>query len=187
MNVLTALLLEGFADSSFARLFTEMNALTIILFVLGLIFCAIEMFIPGFGFFGISGTVMIVAGIVVRMISDGDVYMLLYMILIALVLFILMFWLLSRLITKSRLSKTALFNVQSAVPEGATEGTRNYTSLVGQVGVAQTPLRPVGKAMFDGETVDVVARDGFIAGGTFVVVLSVEGQRVVVIESKEDS
>lgn len=187
MNVLTALLLEGFADSSFARLFTEMNAITIVLFVLGLIFCAIEMFVPGFGFFGISGTVMIVAGIIVRMISGGDVYMLLYMILIALVLFILMFWLLSRLITKSRLSKTALFHVESAVPEGATEGTRNFHDLVGQVGVAKTHLRPVGKAMFDGDTVDVVARDGFIAEGTLVVVLFAEGQRVVVVESKENN
>ena len=37
MNVLT-LLMDSFADSSFARLFTEMNAWAIALFALGVIF-----------------------------------------------------------------------------------------------------------------------------------------------------
>ena len=94
---------QGFADSSFARLFTEMQVLPIILFVLGIIFCAVEMFIPGFGFFGISGVILIVAGIVVRFIQDGDLLMLLYMILIAFLLLFLMFFVLSRAIRKGRM------------------------------------------------------------------------------------
>lgn len=91
MDILTALLFSDAADS-FTRLFTEMNGWTIVLFVLGIIFCAIEACVPGFGFFGIAGSIMIAAGIVVRMIFGGDLYMLLYMVLIALVLFCLMFF-----------------------------------------------------------------------------------------------
>ena len=91
MTILTSLLASAAGDS-FVRLFTEMNSWTIVLFILGIIFCLIEMFVPGFGFFGISGIVMIVAGIIVRMVSGGDLYMLLYMILIALALFALAFW-----------------------------------------------------------------------------------------------
>ena len=163
-----------------------MNAWTIVLFVLGIIFCAIEMFVPGFGFFGISGTVMIVAGIVVRMIFGGDLYMLLYMILIALVLFVLSFWVFSRIITKGRLSKTALFHVDSAVPTGNTEGTRDFAYLVGKTGVAVTPLRPIGRAKIEGEIIDVIARDGFIAENAKLTVLHTEGARVVVIDIKED-
>ncbi len=90
MDILTALLFSDAADS-FTRLFTEMNGWTIVLFVLGIIFCAIEACVPGFGFFGIAGSIMIAAGIVVRMIFGGDLYMLLYMVLIALVLFCLLF------------------------------------------------------------------------------------------------
>ncbi len=182
MTVLTNLLLEGFADSSFARLFTEMNGWTAALFVLGLILCAIEMFIPGFGVCGVSGTILIVAGIVLRMIFGGDLLMLLYMVLIAMVLFILMFWVFSRLITKTRLAKTPLFHTDSAVPTGTTEGTRDFSSLVGCEGTAETILHPVGRATINGETVDVVARDGYIPQGAAVVVVKAEGQRVVVIE-----
>ena len=185
MNILT-MMLAGSAGESFVRLFTEMNAWTIAAFVLGIIFCAIEMIVPGFGFFGISGTVLVVLGIVLRMIFGGNLMMLLYMVLIALVLFVLMFWLLSRVITKSRLAKTALFHVDSAVPTGVTEGTRDFTYLLGKAGDAETVLHPIGRVTFDNETVDAVARDGYISKGTRVVVTQVEGQRVVVIENKED-
>lgn len=185
MSILMNLLASAAGDS-FIRLFTEMNSWTIVLFILGIIFCLIEMFVPGFGFFGISGIVMIVVGIVVRMITGGDLYMLLYMIIIALALFVLAFWVFSRAITKGRLSKTPLFHVDSAVPTGATEGTKDFTYLLGKTGVALTPLRPVGKAIFEGETIDVIARDGFIAENAQVTVVHTEGSRVVVIEHKED-
>ena len=181
MDLLTTLLLDSAGDS-FVRLFTEMNGWTIVLFVLGIIFCAIEACIPGFGFFGIAGTIMIVAGIVVRMIFGGDLYMLLYMILIALVLFSVLFVVASLLIRKGKLGKTAIFNVGTAVPEDITEGTRDYSCLVGKSGVVTTLLRPTGKANIDGDVVDVVARDGYIEVGAQVTVISVEGQRIVVIE-----
>ena len=179
-------LMASAADSSFVRLFTEMNAWAIGLFVLGIIFCAIEMFIPGFGFFGISGTALITAGIVVRMVFGGDLLMLLYMVLIALVLFVLAFWVFSRMITKGRLSKTALFHVESAVPTGSTEGTKDFAYLVGKCGFAATPLRPVGRANIDGEILDVIARDGFVGENAKIKVVETEGSRVVIIEIKED-
>lgn len=182
MNILTSMLLSSFADSSFARLFTEMNAWAIVLFILGIIFCAIEACTPGFGFFGITGTVLIVAGIIVRMICGGDLYMLLYMIIIALVLFCLLFILASLIIRKGKIGKTALFNVGTAVPEDKTEGTRDYDYLVGKVGVVTTVLRPAGKVQIDDEIVDVVARDGFVEVGASVKVLAVEGSKIIVVE-----
>ncbi len=182
MNILTSLLLDAAADS-FVRLFTEMNAWTIVLFVLGIIFCAIEACVPGFGFFGIAGCIMIVAGIIVRMVCGGDLYMLLYMVLIALVLFCLLFFVASLLIRKGRLGKTAIFNVGTAVPEEKTEGTRDYAYLVGKTGVVTSVLRPAGKVEIDSEIYDVVARDGYIQTGAQIVVLNVEGQRIVVVEN----
>ncbi len=95
-----------------------------------------------------------------------------------------MFVVASLLIRKSKLGKTAIFNVGTAVPEDKTEGTRDYAYLLGKIGVASTILRPCGKVNFDGETVDVVARDSFIDTGASVEVVRVEGQRVVVVEIK---
>lgn len=181
MNILSIL---ADAGDSFVRLFTEMNAVTIVLFVLGIIFCAIEMFIPGFGFFGISGSIMIVAGIIVRLVCGGDAMMFLYMIIIAMVLFFLMFFVISRVITKSRLSKTSLFNVKPTVSEDKTEGTKDFSEYIGRIGITTTMLRPVGKADFEGAVLDVVARDGFIAEGATVECVQIEGQRVVVVEKR---
>lgn len=169
------------AGDSFVRLFTEMNAITAILFILGIIFCAIEMVTPGMGFFGISGIVMVVAGIVLRLIFGGDAMMFLYMILIALVLFVVMFVVASRSITKGKLSKTALFSVKPAVSEEKTQGTQDFSEFLDKTATATTPLRPVGKADFDGVVLDVVARDGFIEQGAAVVCVQIEGQRVVVV------
>lgn len=181
MNILS-ILAEGFADSSFARLFTEMTPIAIVLFVLGIIFCAIEMFVPGFGFFGITGCILVVAGIIVRSIDGGDAMMFLYMSVIALVMFFLMFFVISRAITKGRLGKTTIFNIGTAVSEGKTEGTKDFSEYLEQEGTAITMLRPVGKAKFGSEVLDVVARDGFIEDGATVVCVQVEGQRVVVIK-----
>lgn len=175
-------LLNTASDSSFVRLFTEMNGWTIVIFVLGLIFCAIEMFVPGFGFFGGCGIALLVVGIILRMVSGGDIYMLLYMVLIAMILVFLMCFVFSRMITKGRLGKTSIFNVGTAVPEDKTEGTRDFSALVGQEGVATTALRPIGKASIDGEVFDVVSRDGFVEAGASVTVIETEGQRVVVKE-----
>ena len=97
MNLLM-LLASEFADSSFVRLFTDMNPWCIGLFVLGIIFCIIEVFMPGFGFFGISGTIMIVIGMILRLIFDGDAWMLLYMLLIFAALLVLLFFVFSKLI-----------------------------------------------------------------------------------------
>ena len=65
------MLAEGFSDSSFARLFSEMNPFVIAMFIIGIVFCVIELLIPGFGFFGISGIVLVCAAIVVRMVMGG--------------------------------------------------------------------------------------------------------------------
>jgi membrane-bound serine protease (ClpP class) len=52
--------------------------------------------------------------------------------------------------------------------------------LLGHDGRAQTTLRPSGKALIDGRSVDVVAEGAFIERGQAVRVVAVEGNRVVV-------
>lgn len=184
--MILSLLAEGFGDSSFARLFSEMNPFVIAMFIVGIVFCIIELFIPGFGFFGASGIVLIVAAIVARMIMGGDALMLMYMILLSAALFGLLFLLLGKFIKSRQKNEKSMFSVKSAVPDGRTEGTADYTSLVGKTGVAVTILRPVGRAEFDGVPVDVVARDGFVDKGTSVTVVSVEGATVTVVANVQD-
>lgn len=180
--MLLTLLSDAFSDSSFAKLFTEMNPWVIAMFIVGVLFCAIEVILPGFGFFGIGGIVLIAIAILVRMLMGGDALMLLYMVVLSALLFALLFWLLGGIIRRRQNNPKSMFYVQPAVSDGITEGTRDYTSLVGKTGTAQTVLRPIGKAVFDGEPVDVVARDGFVDMGSDVKVVAVEGQTVTVVK-----
>lgn len=57
--------------------------------------------------------------------------------------------------------------------------------LVGKGGEALTSLRPAGTAMIDGRRVDVVSESEYITGKTPVIVVAVEGGRVVVRPTDE--
>ncbi len=185
MNLLM-LLASGFADSSFVRLFTDMNPWCVGLFVLGIIFCIIEVFMPGFGFFGVSGMVLIVVGMILRLILGGDVWMLVYMLLIFAGILTLLFFVFAKILKKAKHSPNSIFYIGTSVPEDRTEGTKDYSAFVEKAGVTQTTLHPVGKAIFDGEVLDVVARDGFIEKGKKVRIIAVQGQKIEVTEIEEE-
>ncbi|HXM07812.1 MAG TPA: NfeD family protein, partial [Candidatus Acidoferrum sp.] len=68
---------------------------------------------------------------------------------------------------------------------GATQGpeyvtSADLTSLSGKTGSAASFLRPAGIASIDGRRVDVLTAGEFIAAGTPIRVVRVEGARVFV-------
>ncbi|MBQ2804803.1 MAG: hypothetical protein IJD18_02525 [Clostridia bacterium] len=181
MNIL-AFASSASAWESFLLLFSGMSPWVILALLVGFALCIAEAFTPGFGVAGISGIVLILAGIVLRMLAGGNGWMLLYMVLFVIVMLALLFVFIHKGIIKGKLGKTAIFNVESSVSESLTEGTKDFSHLLGKTGTAQTALRPVGKVAFDDAVVDVVAREGFISAGATVAVVQVEGQRVVVVQ-----
>jgi len=58
---------------------------------------------------------------------------------------------------------------------------------VGAVGKATTPLRPAGRADFDGEPVDVISDGTLIAEGEAIRVVDVSGNRVRVVHHQPES
>jgi membrane-bound serine protease (ClpP class) len=74
-----------------------------------------------------------------------------------------------------------------AASEGKTTSTvfsyedeENYAGLVGKIGVADTVLRPSGRAVFDGKIYAVEADGEFIDPGRGIAVTRVRGNRIVV-------
>ena len=63
---------------------------------------------------------------------------------------------------------------------GITAADEGLKELLGKEGVAQTPLRPSGTAVFGERRVDVVSECDLIERGTRIRVVKVEGSRVVV-------
>lgn len=176
---MTSLFMLSNAWSSFVELFTGMSAVVAILFVLGIVMCVIEIFVAGFGAFGIGGIVCMALAIVLRMLDGGDGWMLFYMLLIGVIVCVVCFFVLSGLANKGKMNG-AMFTVESSVPTTKTEGTGNFDYLLGQQGVTVNSLRPVGQAKFGNSIVEVVSASLFIEADCKVKVVKVEGNTVTV-------
>jgi membrane-bound serine protease (ClpP class) len=66
-------------------------------------------------------------------------------------------------------------------PASATE-PRSKQWYLGREGQTTTPLRPAGKARFEGEQVDVHAEGSYVPTGRMVRVVEIRGNRIIVVE-----
>lgn len=170
-----------------AVLFTGMTPLVIVCLIVGLIFVIVEIFSPGFGIFGIAGCLLLLAGIVLRVIKgDGSplaqIFILLFFIA---VLVSLSFVVMVELSKRGYVSRSPLFQKGTAVDVERSEATEDYKTLIGKEGVAETYLRPIGKAQIEGATYDVVAGGAFfLPRGTKIKVSAVEGIRIIVVKAE---
>lgn len=184
MNRLSLLFAETIMAASiwqeFKLLFLEMGVATAICLCLGIICLVVEIFNPGFGFFGIAGVILLLVGIVLRIVEGGTLAQLFWLILLTVFVIVIAFAIMSHSAKRGWLSRTPIIMADSAIPTGITEGTADYTSLIGKEGVASSVLRPSGIAIIDGKRFDVVAEGAFIDENTEIIVSSVEGVRIVV-------
>jgi membrane-bound serine protease (ClpP class) len=65
---------------------------------------------------------------------------------------------------------------------GAVGEASPYAAMLGAIGIAETTLRPAGKARFGDDFLDVVAEGDYINPGGRVQVIEIEGTRIVVKE-----
>jgi len=160
----------------------------ILLFVTGLVLLAVEIFvIPGFGFAGIGGIVLIIAALFLALLGadpfiDWDqVSIAIFQLTGALVVSLLIFLIILKYLPKSSTFSRLVLSEE----ESADKGFVSYPSdkkLIGKEGIALTDLRPAGSAEFNGERIDVVADWDYIVKGKKIKVIRVEGIKVVVKE-----
>ncbi|MDU1905378.1 MAG: NfeD family protein [Dysgonomonas sp.] len=166
----------------------------ILLFVVGLILIAFEVFvIPGFGVAGISGITLVVAGLFLSLIgnidfnfegvsSDQAVKSLLTVSIGIAMSFILIVFLISRIGKENSMFKTVAL---TADQEGFSSVPEEQRHLIGQVGVAATILRPAGKVIIGSDYYDAVALQSYIDKGKKVKVTKYENSQLYVVEIKE--
>ncbi|HKI56182.1 MAG TPA: NfeD family protein [Trueperaceae bacterium] len=159
---------------------TPAGPLDIVLIIVGVLLLAAEVLvIPGFGVAGVLGIAAVVIA-VVRIFQGSAASVLGYSALFGGVLVAALLWILpnSKVAAAFRLS-TRLTNPPSPVtPDTPWSADRAY--LAGREGVALSDLRPAGVARFENERVDVVSEGDFVAAGSRITVLRVEGMRVIV-------
>ena len=162
----------------------------ILLFVGGLIFIALEVFvIPGFGVAGILGITMVVVGLALSMLNndyfdftftaDKEVAFAFIRVVVPLmILFIALVFFGERMLQSRALKRLVLDDVQSK-EEGYIIANQD-SDLIGKIGIARTILRPGGKVTLEGRVFDATAAYGWIEEGTKVRVLKQERYEIIV-------
>lgn len=172
----------------------EFTLLAILLFLLGLVFLGIEVFIvPGLGFSGVAGVVLMFLGLLLvtlqhwpnnqeewtdfgstfGTLSIGVALAMVGAVVLTLSLPGIPF--LNRMVLKPPGEEAENALALSISNSGVRE-------LLGAIGIAVTPLRPSGKAQFGGQFLDVMAEGDYVAPGGRVQVVELEGTRIVVKE-----
>ncbi len=172
----------------FAPLYLEGLAANweILVFILGVILIAVEIFVlPGFGVAGISGITIVFTSLILSLINNVDFdfgYVELENVGIAIMTvtvglfggFLLSLYFGKKMFSaKSGPFKDFALSTVQNISEGYLNVDASFLALKGKTGKAQTVLRPGGKVIIDGEIYDAMSQSGFIERGEEVLVRKV--------------
>ncbi|MBT2616850.1 MULTISPECIES: nodulation protein NfeD [unclassified Bacillus (in: firmicutes)] len=148
------------------------------MFIIGVILVLIEFFIPG-GIIGLLGFTAVVGSL---FLATGDPVHMTISLLIAVTVSILVFILLVKVFGKQMKFFRKMILTDATKTEQGYVSNPNRLDLLGVEGKALTDLRPSGTALVKEERVDVVTEGSFISKGSTIIIVKVEGSRVVVRE-----
>jgi len=177
----------------FAPLYLEglANNWEILIFVLGLILLAVEIFaIPGFGVAGVTGVFLMITGLTLSMVGnigpgffDIDTSGIVTAFLVVIIAFFLAIFgsiiLSKQLFSTTAFGHLALDKVQNT-DEGYTSASNKYSILVGKKARTYTVLRPAGKIIYNDELYDATARSGMIEKDVEVIVYGYQNAQLIV-------
>jgi len=158
------------------------NWIAMLIFAIGVVLLIAEIFlIPGTGIAFVLSIVCIGAGVV---LSFDNITTGIWVFAIALLATIVITYFSFKYIMKTSFWKERIvLNPDYKDEKGYKAGTRDYTEFMGRTGLTLTPLRPVGRAQFDDEKLEVISEGEFIQKDVKVEIIQIEGNRIVVRES----
>ncbi|CAM3116367.1 nodulation protein NfeD [Filibacter tadaridae] len=154
---------------------------SIILFIIGIILIFAEFFLPG-GIAGIAGSVAIVGSII---LAGGNPMYMAISVLIAIAIAVTGMVVIMKFFGRKLHLLNKVVLMDSTDTESGYVSNVNRVELLGRLAKTSTPLRPAGAIELDGERIDVVSEGSYIDKGKSVIIVKVEGSRIVVRESVE--
>lgn len=169
----------------------QVNALAILLFLLGIVLLGVEVFVlPGFGVTGLSGIVLMLLGLSLLVVKQWPQNSEEYMVLGrnfgvfagGLIFSVLGAFAIARYLPHIPFANRLMLPApdEETSDAAATLPPASSPSLLGAIGTAVTELRPAGRACFGDEYIDVTAETGYVDTGKRVQIIEIDGLRVVV-------
>lgn len=182
----------------FAPLYLEGLAANweIIIFVVGILLLAVEIFIlPGFGVAGIGGIICIISGLALSLVgnigfdfsivpSSNMIQSFSTVIISVSIAFPLAIWLGKKMFTNNIFGNKLALATEQKASEGYTVSLPEFDTLVGKEGTAETILRPAGKVRIDNDIYDAVAQISYIDKGEKIRVVEHENSNLVVTKTE---
>ncbi|MBT8400831.1 MAG: hypothetical protein KJO98_10160, partial [Rhodothermia bacterium] len=143
--------------------------------------------IPGFGFAGIAGVVLVIGSLLAGLVGNigfdfptgESMSTAITTLAVTLVLFVVLLFSLGRYLPKSERFGELVLQPELASSLGYTS-SETRDDLVGQEGITITPLRPSVMAEIGGDRFDVTSVSDYVPAGIAVIVRSVRGGRIEV-------
>lgn len=158
--------------------------LAALFFILGFLAMILEiLIIPGFGVAGVAGIILVGWGV---MLVATDIAHVTSALVLALGVSIILFLGGIKVLSRYKFWTRFTLPARQQSETGYLAPQKDLARFMGQTGVALTPLRPAGAAEIDGQRLDVVTMGDFIAMGSKILVVKVEGVRVVVRLAAQD-
>ena len=155
---------------------TGLSIFVLLLFIGGLALIGLEMFIPG----GIVGTVGIITVVYAIIYVNKSTYYIAFILVVSLILAVILYYVNRNVFHKKLMFLDRLVLNDSISTEDGYVASESRVELVGKKLKAYTDLRPAGVAILDNEKLDVVTDGDFIEKGNEIVIVRVEGMRIVV-------
>ena len=153
-------------------------AIGIILLIAGFVLVGTEMVLPGFGAPGISGGICLILGIFFT--ADSIETGLTITVAVVIVLAV-MFAVILSLFHMKKIKPPIVLNEELKAEKGYLSSS-DMEYLVGKMGTASTDLRPAGKCNVDGIEFDVRSEGKYIAKGSNVQIIRIQGNTLIIKE-----
>jgi membrane-bound serine protease (ClpP class) len=168
----------------------------VLLFALGVGLLAVELFVtPGFGVVGAAGIMAIIGSLVLALTAlpvdvsfqTGVLTSSILRVLLSMGIVLILFFAAFAILPRTKMRNVLILD---AAIKGTSSGGREGVAISeviesGESGVAESFLRPAGIARFGSRRIDVMSEGDFIDRGEKVIIVRVEGNRVIVRKEEE--
>ena len=153
------------------------------LFLLGVVLCLIEVFVPGFGVFGVGGIASIAASIF--LMAPDAATAVKYLVVMAIMLVVLV-PILFKVMKKRKVLDKLMVKEELKTEDGFVSRRADLGQYVNREGRAFTVLRPAGTMITDdGVRLDVVTKGDFIEKDARIRVVGMDGTWLTVEKIEE--
>lgn len=155
-----------------------MEYIALVLLFIGAISLFVELFIPGFGFFGVFGVILLIISgtITVLCVPLGPIILCTEIVMIGVIGYLIAEY------VKRHGVKGGIIMTDTLEEDKNNEAF--LSTLVGKEGLAKTPLKPCGNIEIDGEKIEAYSDGDYILPGDNVIAVRVCDNKLYVKKTK---